>query len=251
MTKRNSNWPIIILSLPGEDTRRAPLLESLDALDLSYEVLLGVDGRQGLAPEWLAQIDRPGAQQRLGRPMTEGEFACALSHQTVYRRILSEGWAGAVVLEDDAIIGPQFGTFMQQALYLKSDIMMLYHSHARVIGRATQIMPDVQMEKLSFSCSGAVAYSLNSNAAAALVAANAPVRNIADWPSDFEGLHATVLVPQLIGHPPLAHDPSHLEGQRRSTTTKHRKRGLQKVQPLFTKSFWMRWITKRLSHRVS
>ena len=54
-------WPIIVLSLDGEDARRAPLLERLAALGLPFEVFIGIDGRKGLPPRWEAEIDRNAA----------------------------------------------------------------------------------------------------------------------------------------------------------------------------------------------
>jgi glycosyl transferase family 25 len=95
-------WPIFVISLPGCEARRQPLLDALAGLGRPAEVILGVDGRNGLAAEHEPFIDRPGAERSLGRPMRNAEFACALSHQLVYRLIEERGLAGAVVLEDDA-----------------------------------------------------------------------------------------------------------------------------------------------------
>jgi glycosyl transferase family 25 len=247
----NLPWPIIILSLDGEDARRAALLDSLTALGLPYEVFMGIDGRKGLTPRWEAEIDRNAARQHLGRDMTDGEFACALSHREIYRRILQEGWDGAVVLEDDAVFALEFSKFMTQKLYTKADIIMLYHSHARVRGGASTILPGVKMYKLAYSSSGAVGYCLNRKAAILLNTANTPVCKVADWPSTFKGISATVLVPQIVGHPPEAFEFSHLEEQRGAVTPRRDTRSFTRHKRIFKLSFWKSWIGKRLSRRVS
>ena len=48
---RDTHWPIFVLSLEGDEARRAPLLDTLAKMGLDAEVLIGVDGRGGL-PDW-------------------------------------------------------------------------------------------------------------------------------------------------------------------------------------------------------
>lgn len=244
-------WPIIVLSLDGEDARRAPLLERLAALGLPFEVFIGIDGRKGLPPRWEAEIDRNAALRQIGREMTDGEFACALSHREIYRNILSKGWGGAVVLEDDAIIGQHFDAFIKQAIYDRSELLMLDHSHARVWRGSTEVLQGVKMCRLSLSPSLATAYSIGRGAAEALVTANKPVRNIADWPCDVTSLDAFALVPQIVGHPDHDTGISHLRQERQKAAQAHRKSDIHKLVPLLTFTFWRHWFIKRLSRRVS
>ncbi|MDF1729778.1 MAG: glycosyltransferase family 25 protein, partial [Sulfitobacter sp.] len=93
--------PIYILSLEGAQ-RFAALAEALEARGLAYEVIWGIDGRTRLPQEHEHRVDRTGAEARMGRPMTDGEFACALSHRKIYERIAAGDAPSAIVLEDDA-----------------------------------------------------------------------------------------------------------------------------------------------------
>ncbi len=93
--------PIYILSLEGAQ-RFEPLAEALEARVLAYEVIWGIDGRSRLPEEHEHRVDRSGAEARMGRPMTDGEFACALSHRKIYERIAAGDAPSAIVLEDDA-----------------------------------------------------------------------------------------------------------------------------------------------------
>lgn len=110
---RDATWPIVVLTLPGDEERRAPLVKELERLGLAYELFTGVDGRRGLDEQWESEIDRAAARRYLGYDMTDGEFACALSHREIYRMVVERGWSGAVVLEDDAILGESFAAFLR------------------------------------------------------------------------------------------------------------------------------------------
>lgn len=106
------DWPVFVISLADAIERRAPLLDQLRGFNLSFTVVEAVDGRRGLSAGDLARVDRSGAERRVGRPVSDRELACALSHQAVYRRILDEHSPGGIVLEDDAILTPLFPAFL-------------------------------------------------------------------------------------------------------------------------------------------
>ena len=251
MNEQRRIWPIIVLSLENDDERRRPLLERLDAMALRYEVFFGVDGRRGLSPQWQSEIDRGAAKKNVGRPLTDGEFACALSHREIYKRILNEGWGGAIVLEDDAIVGPQFETFVRSEAYRTVTILLLDHSHARVRGRATELIPGVEMHRLSLSPSLANAYSISRTTAHRLAKANTPVCNVADWPFDISLLSGAVLVPQIVEHPDPSLGVSHLRADRQKTASS--RRSIEETKPMrfFSIPFLKRWLLKRASRRVS
>lgn len=249
MTEQGPHWPIIVLSLEGDDVRRKPLLDSLDALGLDYEVFIGVDGRNGLSPHWQGQIDRDAAHRNVGRPLTDGEFACALSHREIYRRMINEGWEGAIVLEDDAIIGPHFESFMRDGAYRAGPILLLDHSHARVRRRSTELLPGIAMHRLSLSPSLTTAYSIHRDTANILDNANTPVCNIADWPLDISKLCGAVLVPPIVGHPDAISGISHLRQDRLKAALNYSSMDQVTTKRFF--SFLRRWMLKRISRRVS
>ena len=84
-------YPILVLTLQGDDDRRSLLTSALDQKSLDYELIYGVDGRAGLTPEHEPWIDRNLALIRMGRRLSDGEFACALSHLQMYDLILKRG----------------------------------------------------------------------------------------------------------------------------------------------------------------
>ncbi|TGD41404.1 glycosyltransferase family 25 protein [Pseudotabrizicola sediminis] len=244
------NWPIFILSLPGEEVRRAPLLQALADMGMSYEVISGIDGRKGIPDCWSSEIDRASASRNFGRDLTDGEFACALSHREIYRQIATRGLPGAIVLEDDAIVGPQFAAFVKQKLYKSATLVMLDHSHARVAGPSFDLMPGVRMQYLTLPSCLTTAYSISTDAAQTLLKAASPVYCPADWPGDIVSLRAVALSPRIVDHPDPLTGSSHLNAARSKMpmNTGSLQRTIRRLTSL---SHWQRWLTKRRSTRIS
>lgn len=243
-------WPIFILSLPGEEVRRAPLLQSLANMGISYELINGIDGRKGIPDRWNSEIDRASANHNFGRDLTDGEFACALSHREIYRQIGTRGLPGAVVLEDDAIVGTQFAAFVKQKLYQSAALMMLDHSHARVAGPSFDLMPGVEMRHLTLPSCLTTAYSISTDAAQTLLKAASPVCCPADWPGDIVSLGAVALSPRIVDHPDQLTGSSHLNAARSKMPMN--SGSLQRtIQRLTSRAHWQRWLTKRRSTRIS
>ncbi len=232
-------YPIFVLTLKGDEARRAPLVAWLDRHGLEYELFFGVDGRGGLAPEWEAQIDRAKATARLGRKMGDGEFACALSHQEIYREILERGLPGAVVLEDDAVPGDAFAAFMASRGYARAGMILLDHSNTRVarVG-AVDLGNGALGRPVTMSPFLTTGYTVSAEAATELRRLSLPISFTADWPCDLSRVGAVAAWPRLIGHPVPDPAQSHIAVDRG-----RQRRWGRFVQP----GYWRRWWRKRRS----
>lgn len=240
-------WPIFILSLPGCEARRQPLLDSLAALGRPAEVILGVDGRRGLAAEYEPFIDREGARRSLGRPMRDAEFACALSHQLIYRLIEERGLDGAVVLEDDAILLPGFVAFLDAEAYRDAPLLMLDYGPARVMrGSRRPLFPGFETWELALNAPLTTGYAVSRLGAAHLRRHGLPIRHPADWPCDITPIGARIVTPKLVDHPDPAEVPSVIGGPRRAEEL-----GLpspkKSLSRFLTRGYWRRWRRKRMS----
>lgn len=241
------SWPIFVLSLPGCEARRQPLLDSLAALGRRAEVILGVDGRGGLPAGYEPLIDREGAQRSLGRPMRDAEFACALSHQLMYRLIEERGLDGAVILEDDAILLPGFGRFLDAEAYRDAQLLMLDYGPARVMrGSRQPLFPGFETWDIALNTSLATGYAVSRLGAAHLRRQGSPIRHTADWPCDITRIGARIVVPRLVDHPDPAAIPSVIGGPRRAEEL-----GLpspkKSLSRFLTRGYWRRWWRKRMS----
>ncbi|SIT83320.1 glycosyltransferase family 25 protein [Pontibaca methylaminivorans] len=210
-----TDWPIFVLTLEGDDDRRAELANTLERQGLSYELVMGVDGRAGLPAEYEKLVDRNAATESLGRPMTDGEFACALSHRAVYKRILDENLPGAIILEDDAILKPSFGDFVRARDYEKAPMILAYYAYGRAVRFTRRIVSQGTLHRAAVQCTMACAYTISQTAAGRLLKATTPVKSPADWPCSLYELDAWLMVPRLASHQiPGPQCTSHLEMQR-------------------------------------
>lgn len=234
-------YPILILTLEGDEARRAPLIRSLEALGLDYHILHGVDGRKGLPPALESMVDRAEAEFRNRRLLSDGELACSLSHRAAYQYILDRDLAGGIVLEDDAILCDGFKTFVEAKMYLRAPMILLDYSRISVKRRKMWKLDGVgALRPVVKSSTLATGYVLSREAARKMLTVTTPVRDVADWPCNLAKFSAAVVHPRLVDHPPpgaishLTVDRLPLEAVRMS-----KRRGRQ-----FRLSYWIeRWQT--------
>jgi len=236
-------WPILVLTLEGDEDRRADLIGALIRESLNFELFYGVDGRAGLPKEYETSVDRAFARKKYRRDLGDPEFACALSHREIYQRIINRKWDGAIVFEDDAVLTDEFAEFANERLYSKADLIMLDHSHARVWGPEIALSERIGARKLSLPSARATGYSISVRGARYLLAAGSPMSDIPDWPGDITEVGAIACVPTIVKHQDPLTGPSHLRKDRRKPPSNHLR--------FFRWTEWKRWITKRLSTRVS
>lgn len=210
MTARRAPAPAcLVVSLRSGVARRATIGAALDALGIEHAFVDAVDARDGLDAASEARIDR-----RAHPWLSDAEFACALSHRYALERFLDGDASHALVLEDDALPGEGLAPFLAGAHYRHAPLMLLHHSRARVFGERRPLFDKVVARPLAIGCTAAVAYTVDRAAARALIAANTPVRQVADWPMDIAELGACVIEPMLVGHPPRVPGQSTLAAER-------------------------------------
>lgn len=240
----SSAFAIFILTLAGDEARRASLTAWLAERGLDFELFFGVDGRSGLAPEWERQIDRDAAARRLGRQMGNCEYACALSHQEIYRTILERNLPGGIVLEDDVQPTEQFVEFVREQAYLQAEMILLGHSNTWVSRSApTPLLPGVVGHRVAFPPFGTTGYSVSRAAAKFLRDASLPISGTADWPCDIAEFGAVAALPRLVGHLAGAEAQSHIALERSLRDPDQKGRFL-------TLAYWRRWGRKRMARRV-
>lgn len=255
MSAETADWPILVISLCIATERRALIESQLAALNLTCEFIDAVDGRRGLEPEWESAIDRPGAVARYGYPMSDGEFACSLSHQLAYSRVLDRGLSGAVVLEDDAILTRDFAEFYRQGHYRKADFIQLFCFSARLWrGPGRRSVGQTRLHRLAENAFSAVGYSISARGAAFLHAAGSPVQGRADWPADLTRIGALLTVPSIVLHPPPVSAQSYLAGARDNLAPEgfDFSAGYAKGwRRLITPKSWASFLRKRFSREIS
>lgn len=247
------DFPILILSLEGDEGRRAPLLQRLDDLGLEYQIFHGVDGRKGLPPEYEARVDRIAAQQKHRRALGNSELAASLSHHEIYRHIVENGLPGAIILEDDAILLEPFEGFVKRADYRHFDMALLDHEAACVLrkpvlkaeGYGVYRLFNYPLWQFTYRATG---YSLSREGAQYMLSVTTPVQDVPDWPGDITLIGAVALHPHVVDHPDPLTGVSHLRDERDASFAG----GLEpfKAEPkralrFLSAAYWRRWWIKR------
>lgn len=192
--------PVFIISLDDATERRAPLLAMLTEFDVSYEIVSAVDGRNGLPKIHEKDIDRARAITENGRNLTSAEFACALSHQKIYSKMLKNNIKDAIVLEDDAIISRELARFTKNRPPKWADILMFNHKLSQVwlFPRRNVIGEVKAFRHLLKSPTLTSGYYLNLHAAKYILENSRPLSRPADWPCDIYNLRSFSALPKMV-----------------------------------------------------
>lgn len=192
-------WPIFVISLADQTKRRASIEAQLQASNLPYTMIDAVDGRKGLPEPLELLVDRPGTLKGMRRPMSNAEYACAISHMTVYRRIRAGDIPGAIILEDDAQLAEGFADFVHGCRYQAADIVKLDHRRAFVWKWwRLQLGPGIHGYRMTRNSGLLTGYTISSRAAARILKRGLPIRMHADWPIDVSLLNSFVTFPKLV-----------------------------------------------------
>ena len=105
--------PVFVINLEEEQKKRKRTEEMLKRLGIQYAIVEAIDGRK-LNENELEQVYSPQrAVEVFRRELSRGEVGCALSHLSIYRRMVEEGLEKAVILEDDAVVCDDFPTILK------------------------------------------------------------------------------------------------------------------------------------------
>lgn len=248
-------WPIWVLSLPDAVERRRRIAAQFDVLGLEFSFLDAVDGRRGLPSEFECDVDRPGTLARHGYGMSDGEYACALSHQEAYRKLLASELPGAIIFEDDAILTERFADFYRNRSYEAAPLIQLFFFDAVIWRGRGRTVPGARLERLSANAWAAVGYSISAQAAARMRHESLPLRSRADWPCDTVGLIGHyVTQPRLVLHPVPTEEQTSLGPTRNDLFPSgfdHSAGYAKGWRRLYSLASWRRLIKRPFTRRLS
>ena len=198
--------PVFVVSLPDCVDRRASIRSSLDDLQIPFEFMDAVDGRNELDSSHEFEIDRQRTE-REGPRMSDAEIACALSHIQVYRRIVQNDIDWALILEDDAIPTPDVRTFIENRHYIDADLTQLHFNRTRVsrLGRKHLFGSCSSYVRTKFKSPSTAGYVISNRAARHILKNGVPISQRADWPNCVEEFISEkrfrVVCPPIVKHP--------------------------------------------------
>jgi glycosyl transferase family 25 len=118
LSARRQPMPIIVINLERNVPRRKFILRHLLEQGFEASVFKAVDGRE----LDLAELERTGIYnealsiEKFSRRLSLAEIGCAMSHLGVYAQVLHGSADMVLVLEDDAMLVPNFEASLQEVL---------------------------------------------------------------------------------------------------------------------------------------
>ena len=198
-TGKNS-WKIFVISLQDATKRRERIGEQLARQNLAFRFIDAIDGRGGLSSRHKQRVDYEAMIRNLGRPMSDAECACSLSHLKVYRQIVNEGLDGAVVLEDDALWSEQATSLLSSLNPGTYDFIQLDYGVAdfwRFCLRKTVADTEIRLVRLAKNAALASAYIISQRGAKYILKNGSPVALPADWPCSLRPLKPMATIPRV------------------------------------------------------
>lgn len=197
-----------------------------DLVQQGFRVLdvWGEDGASLPSSRIRAQSNPRASRWVYGRTLTPGEWACAAAHREALHVFLQAQVAWAVVLEDDAVVDPDFASLVRATLRRipeESPCMVLLFFHGDTIVTAMEAI-DTNGEQQASSVlavlatppAGAVAYLINQAAASLAMSGPDVITFRADWPAWTAGTRMYGLLPNPVKHAGMELDTSSIVGSR-------------------------------------
>lgn len=209
-----------IINLKSEEKRRKQITKQCDTYNIDYEMINAINGHD-LADEAISAItyDYPDCL------LTKGEIGCALSHMSIYSKILSEDIHCALILEDDAILDQRINSYINFKEDLisktKPEVFLLtanceYNEKIKFVSSE-----NYEFYRLSQGCCSH-GYIINQMAARKILKHNLPIRLEADRWVLFRymfGLRVWCSKNDIIKNSDIAKSSSTLENERKKHVT--------------------------------
>jgi glycosyl transferase family 25 len=109
-----------VINLERSAKRREAIARQLDSLQISYEFFTAVDGQQ-LTGHQRDCYSSSAAFKQIGREMHPNEIGCALSHIGIWEMLARNRYERALIMEDDAIIEPEFPDLLSSLDWVPPD----------------------------------------------------------------------------------------------------------------------------------
>lgn len=211
---------VYVVSLARMPERRKAIAEQLARHGVDFTIVDAVDARQA-DPQWLReQVDEAAILRNAGRALSPPEIGCALSHRLIYREIVEKGECGALVLEDDVTLPPQFSealAYFREAGPALADRWAVYQlgwSWVTVLilrlRTATRVGPRVRFAErirwLSPEVWGTFGYYITRRAASEILVSPKAETFADHWSLWERRAQGTIYIssPQTVVHPPIS-----------------------------------------------
>ncbi|TXI23730.1 MAG: glycosyltransferase family 25 protein [Roseateles sp.] len=200
-----SNTHAWVINLDRSPERLAVISAQLDALGLPWTRHRAVDAR-ALRPDQSALLDLPEFHRKHGMEPVPGEIGCYLSHIEVMQAFLASPHRFALILEDDANLGPRLPPVLAEleACAERWDMVKLSAVHSGSPQTCLRLDDQCELAIMMSRCTGSSAYLISRHAAEVYLSKLLPMSVPYDHAFDRGwalGLKIRLVTPPPVGHP--------------------------------------------------
>lgn len=193
---------------PPESSRRQGMKTQLRKFGISPNGFFGIMG-ENLEAGWIVRhVDQRSAKIHQGAPLTRRQIACVVGHRQAWAASLDSGDEWGVVLEDDAVLLPNFAQVLSDLHHLKwrEPVIVSFLSTGRHTMRhrppETEIGDGVRIHRLRWPPNSAVGYAMNQSAMKLRFEREGMISTPTDWPPWAAYVRFMITVPWIVEHPP-------------------------------------------------
>jgi glycosyl transferase, family 25 len=194
--------PIYVINMAKDVARMHSMTSQLEAQGLRFERVEAVVGRELTAEMRKAVYSDFWFRIFHGRSATNNELGCTLSHRKIWQIMLDRGEEAAVIFEDDALIGADFGSHLSAYNNATGQFDMVQFFAFRQPSRVDDVENEnFKVGRFGGSHASAVAYMLRKSGADKMLRQKRALIN-ADkwvWASALFGLRCCCIVPFPVG----------------------------------------------------
>lgn len=120
-----TDFPIFVVNLVRDYEKKAHMDNVANALGVKFEYIDAVYGKDLSQSQIDDVYDESLSLKELGRGLSRGELGCALSHLSIYQKMVNDGIETALILEDDVEISSELHDILNARQHFPCDWELL------------------------------------------------------------------------------------------------------------------------------
>ena len=199
----STRYKIFVINMSGSRERWLNISSQLDALNLQYECIEGIDASRLSSEELSKHYSYLKNKKLFPRPLLVGEIGCHISHITCWLEIVRQNLDFGVVLEDDAILSGRFSSAIKllQEHPFEWDFIRLQPETKNRILYSQKKFSEFSFNEYIRTSGGSLAYAVNIRTAKRLVFELSPFGCTADSNSHLYykyGIDVLTIIPPVV-----------------------------------------------------
>jgi glycosyl transferase family 25 len=141
---------IFVVNLQNDIEKKDFMTTLCNKHQLKFEFIEAVDGRKLSHRDTLEVYNKEKSVADMGRELSKAELGCALSHKSIYKRILDRSLDQALILEDDIYFDESFLKVLAEKDKFPANWELILLGHHAEYSREIDTLPSLWYQKKLF-----------------------------------------------------------------------------------------------------